>query len=570
MKTRIYFLDNLRTLMIFLVVVLHAAMTYMSGFDFFWIVDDPDKINSLGLLTMYIDIFVMFTVFFISGYLIPISLNSKNSKDFILSKLKRIMLPWVLAVFTLIPAYKAIFLASRGFPQEEWLSYFHLFSRHGDQMWYFANNPTQSWLWFLPVLFVFQMIYLGLAMVNFFNIKLSLKTAVVLTFILGVAYNMTISSLEQTGWYSSWFIHFQKERLIPYLLVFLLGSLTHKKQIFVNAVKNKRQYIAANVILTVALGLFTAVALNLFFNILDPEREYYFISSFADRTAYYAFSMLSMISLLYVMLYAIYFSFNKTNPLMKMLSKSSYQVYIVHMIVLGVVALLLTHSGLPAMAKYLLLVVITYVISNALVWAYNEVMRDRTVLKIGFASIFLLSLMLSVQAARIEADSNNEVIAANDDKITKPALDLHSAVIANDLEAIKQHIAAGSDLNIKEPSGGSSPLITAALFNRPDAAGLLLEAGADINLQNNDGSTALITAAFFGRTAIVKQLLENGADKTITNKSGSTALASASAPLEMVQGIYDYFRKALGPMGFELDDDMLKQARPEIVVLLSE
>ncbi|MEZ5197157.1 MAG: acyltransferase family protein [Bacteroidales bacterium] len=78
MKTRIYFLDNLRTFLIFLVVVLHAGIVYEPILENTWIVSDPDKNSSIGLIRMYIDIFVMFILFFISGYLIPISLKKKN------------------------------------------------------------------------------------------------------------------------------------------------------------------------------------------------------------------------------------------------------------------------------------------------------------------------------------------------------------------------------------------------------------------------------------------------------------------------------------------------------------
>lgn len=146
MKTRIYFLDNFRTFLIFLVVVLHAGIVYEPILENVWIVSDPVKNSSIGLLCMYLDIFVMFSMFFVSGYFISNSVKSKTNKEFIISKFRRIMLPWIVAVFTLIPAYKAIFLYSRGLPQEAWYTYFHLFQRSGTDLFFFANNPTQNWL----------------------------------------------------------------------------------------------------------------------------------------------------------------------------------------------------------------------------------------------------------------------------------------------------------------------------------------------------------------------------------------------------------------------------------------
>ncbi|WP_439488479.1 ankyrin repeat domain-containing protein [Algoriphagus sp.] len=150
-----------------------------------------------------------------------------------------------------------------------------------------------------------------------------------------------------------------------------------------------------------------------------------------------------------------------------------------------------------------------------------------------------------------------------------PDIDLHTAVITDNTEAVKQHIAAGSNLNEKDPFGGSSPLITAAIFGKKDMAVLLLDAGADINFQNNDGSTALISAAFFGRPEIVRLLLDKNADKTIKNKYGTTAYDNVSAPFAEVKEVYDIMGGMLEPMGLKLDYAYLEKIRPEIAKMLS-
>jgi hypothetical protein len=96
----------------------------------------------------------------------------------------------------------------------------------------------------------------------------------------------------------------------------------------------------------------------------------------------------------------------------------------------------------------------------------------------------------------------------------------------------------------------------------------LIDAGADVNFQNNEGSTPLHTAAFFCRTEIVENLLANGADVSIKNHAGSTALASVTAPFDAVKGIYDYFGTAFGPIGLKLDYEQLKATRPIIAEML--
>jgi len=149
-----------------------------------------------------------------------------------------------------------------------------------------------------------------------------------------------------------------------------------------------------------------------------------------------------------------------------------------------------------------------------------------------------------------------------------PDVDIHTAVISDNLEAVKQHIAAGSDLNVKDPFGGSSPLISAAVFGKTEAAKLLLNAGVDINFQNNDGSTALHTAAFFCRPEIVKLLLDKKADKSIKNKYGASAIDNVSAPFAQMKDAYDMMGNILGPMGLKLDYAYLEKTRPEIAQIL--
>ena len=92
-------------------------------------------------------------------------------------------------------------------------------------------------------------------------------------------------------------------------------------------------------------------------------------------------------------------------------------------------------------------------------------------------------------------------------KVSAPKTDLHAAGVTDDLEAIRQHIKAGTDLNILESSRASTPLITAAVMDKTDAAKLLIDAGASLDLQNYYGSTPLHSAAFFCREEIVKALL---------------------------------------------------------------
>jgi uncharacterized protein len=186
-----------------------------------------------------------------------------------------------------------------------------------------------------------------------------------------------------------------------------------------------------------------------------------------------------------------------------------------------------------------------------------------TVLK-SVAQIAFVALLIATASCSQKKDTGS---AAKTD-VKPPQVDIHMAVVTDNLAALKQHIAAGSNINQKDPFSGSSPLISAATFGKTEAAKILIDAGADVNLTNNDGSTALHTAAFFCRPEIVKMLLDNRADKTIKNKYGSTPYKSVIGPYSQVKGVYEAMQQMLGPMGLKLDYAYVEKTRPVIAAML--
>jgi len=60
----------------------------------------------------------------ISGFFAYSSVKNKNGWESLRSKFRRLMIPWIVAVLTLIPLYKVIFLYSRNIHQENWTTYF--------------------------------------------------------------------------------------------------------------------------------------------------------------------------------------------------------------------------------------------------------------------------------------------------------------------------------------------------------------------------------------------------------------------------------------------------------------
>ena len=186
--------------------------------------------------------------------------------------------------------------------------------------------------------------------------------------------------------------------------------------------------------------------------------------------------------------------------------------------------------------------------------------------KVVITISFLATLFIMAGCNENAASAQNAPVSKT--AVKPPKMDIHTAVFTGDIEVVKQHIAAGSNLNVKDPMGGSSPLISACLFGKTEIAKVLIDAGADLNLQNNDGSTALITASFFCRPEIVRMLLNKSANKTLKNKYGQTAYESVAGPFATVKGAYENLGKMLEPMGLKLDYAYIEKTRPEITGML--
>ncbi len=361
---RIYFLDNLRTFMIFLVLLIHVGIVYESSGvgGLFWIVYDPSTSNLFEILDLIIDLFVMSAIFFVAGYFTPLSIKNKNAWAFLKSKFKRLMIPWIIAVLTLIPLYKVIFLYSRNLPQESWTSYFHW----SNGIW------SQNWLWFLPVLFLFDILYLFLSRLNINISKITLKGAIGGFFLMGLIYSFCMDIFNGQGWTKTIFIDFQNERLLIYFLIFLLGSLCSKLKTFDSKGKSKKFYIILSCTAWIPVTLYISLLFN---SLLNPGK--YILSEIVDSLLIRFSFLLALLCILYVMINTFRFFLNKSGKIRKEMNRNSYNVYIIHVIVIGGIALTMLDTAIPSLLKYLILTASAYSASNLIVYFYRKVLGSK-------------------------------------------------------------------------------------------------------------------------------------------------------------------------------------------------
>ena len=119
------------------------------------------------------------------------------------------------------------------------------------------------------------------------------------------------------------------------------------------------------------------------------------------------------------------------------------------------------------------------------------------------SSLAMKSLIVSIFAAMLLVGCGPSV----------PDISMYDAAEVGNIEAVKQHLAAGTDVNAKDKDGWS-PLHPASYEGHQEIVELLIGKGADVNarveLGPQQGMTPLDSANNSGRTVIASLLRKHG------------------------------------------------------------
>lgn len=168
-------------------------------------------------------------------------------------------------------------------------------------------------------------------------------------------------------------------------------------------------------------------------------------------------------------------------------------------------------------------------------------------------TLFLTAFIASIFSNSFAADLAE--VGAGDGKVVGVNA-LMSAATDNDIEGVKFFSKSDKALIDQRNLGGATALHLAARQGNFEIVEILIQAGANPNITDNEGWTPLMRAALAGNPQIVKLLISNGADVTKRNSIGESVIINAanSKCFECLSAIFEN-------SGFaeRMEDKLLKQ-----------
>lgn len=343
---RLYFLDNLKWFIIWLMTLFHAAMCYMAYAPEWWyVVDQSQPVFSATVFILWVDIFIMPVMFFISGYFGLMSLTKHGAGTFWRKKIGRIAVPWIFGSMVFAPLVTYIILASRHAPVDFWTFYTTLF---------WGPLYEQAQYWYLGALLaLYILLTIAVAVVpSLWRQSLTPKKPSVLLYAALIA--LSTASIYATGsvmhpdtWsFYAYILVLQPVRIVTYILVFFLGAWAWRSRWFEMGGYTPSAWFwgLATLVLSPAY-----LYQKLFLAACGADAATLALANAVTQGPFMWSATLFLVAFFQRQL-------DYTTPLLTNLSATSYPVYYLHMEVLFPVAWLFT--TLPALNVYLKYIVV--------------------------------------------------------------------------------------------------------------------------------------------------------------------------------------------------------------------
>ena len=377
-SVRVAFLDNIRYLMILLVVVYHSVAAYATVVPW-WFYHDASFLGA-NIARELLDVFIMPVLFFVSGYFVLPSLQKRTVPKFLVDKARRLLIPWVLAVLIITPLlfYDTPNQTVKPF-WKYWVTFMEGFPT---QLSYLPHTLTQGPYWFISLLFAFFVVFALIYTVtrrqwtgavapakrkaaSGKSVLVALALFGVLTF---VGYFLSLLLVPDTSWLTSaMFLEFQPTRIVLLICYFALGVYAQSRQWFAGAKSLGNPALWGGISVALAIA-YLVVGQPLFLNLAGiPGLSITLLLPFALLRSFLT------LSIFFFLLSVSFRYWNRTTRFDREFSATSYDIYLSHVwFVVMIQGALLQWSGsslTKASIVFLVVLGVSFAISR---WAIGR------------------------------------------------------------------------------------------------------------------------------------------------------------------------------------------------------
>ncbi|MCL1872893.1 MAG: acyltransferase family protein [Clostridiales bacterium] len=363
--SRFAYMDNIRSVIIFSVIAIHAAATYSGISPWYYVEVTPDKLSVIELagfsfFISFLHAWRMGLLFFISAYLTSKSLAKHGPPAFIKARLVRLGLPLLVYMLVVFPFTKFILLGK--YPENTFAeNYIRLFKT---SEFFDASGP----LWFVEVLLFFCLIY-GIVrhctsksirirnITPFGIISIALLTAIAtffvrLVFPIGaVVFNLSLS-------------HFT-----AYIVMLFLGALIGENNLLAKITDEKNiKFLLLTPLIGVPIWAFIMIAGG------SVNGQLSHLGGFCWQSL--LFSIWELFTAFGFSLGIIAFfkkKVNHDNKFTKLLRNNSFGVYFLHTPILIAISLALKKLALSPLLKFIAVALIASVLSLLLTYLLKKI-----------------------------------------------------------------------------------------------------------------------------------------------------------------------------------------------------
>jgi len=359
---RMLFIDNIRWVIIMLVLSMHAAVTYSNQGGWYYCEPSTMSRTSLILLIFYqsfLQSFFMGLLFFLSGYFVPKAYDSKGSARFLKDRAIRLGLPTLLYVFIIGPLTE-YYVSFSWHPDPVDRSFVREYTYYLTRFRFLGGTGP---LWFCAALLIFCLMYvLYRILSNSVRAKdLSTKfptNTMVCFFVILTGF---VTFLVRIPWPKGRsFFNMQLAYFSQYILFFVAGILAYRGNWLV---KIPKKYGICWGIVSVVGGPI------LWISLLIAGGAFHGTGDLFQGGLYWQSLGLSIwesivgvgMSIFLVVLFRE--NFNDQGRIAKFFSNNAFAVYVFHPPVLIMIARLMNNLHWPALVKFPLLTILSITIS---------------------------------------------------------------------------------------------------------------------------------------------------------------------------------------------------------------